>query len=295
MRVKELNDLLKNAAAFTAECERRYEEQIVSAARDIYEHRSERPILLISGPSGSGKTTAALRIEKYLDAWGAETHVLPMDDYFLPLTEKEQQLSKQGLFDLESPDRLDAGLLNEQLSDIIACRPCRLPEYDFASSSRKDSGKVLERKPGELVVMEGIHAFNPAVLDLPESRAVRILVRPEGVLVKGGRVIGSEELRLLRRMGRDRLYRGRTVGQTLSMYPSVSRGTVLYEQPFEYRAHRVIDSRMGYEPAVWRAVLYEELSAISDDKARAILKVLKWVEPMDPAAVPETSPLREFI
>ena len=51
-----------DAAAFIAECEQHYHEQVLCVADEITENSVHKPIVLINGPSSSGKTTTHARI-----------------------------------------------------------------------------------------------------------------------------------------------------------------------------------------------------------------------------------------
>ena len=145
-----------------AESEQRYTQQLTRIALDILKHRKEKPILLLSGPSGSGKTTSALRIEQLLEGWGCAAMVLSMDNYYLPESQTPQALNEHGVVDYESPYRLDIPLLNEHLERLSRCEPIQLPVFNFAKQCR-EPGKTIQRRPNELVILEGIHALNPKV------------------------------------------------------------------------------------------------------------------------------------
>ena len=196
--------LAQDAAAFIAAAEDNYNRQLDEIADYIAANRDTCPIVLISGPSGSGKTTTALMLESKLDSRGLQTHTLSQDNYFNTQTAEDQALLEQGKFDLESPERVDADLLNSQLQDLIDGKTIRLTEFDFHTGTRHDSGKTLTRKEGEIVILEGIHTLNPDVVRLPETQTVRLYVsvrtRVEG---PDGWVMHPKYVRVLRRMLRD--------------------------------------------------------------------------------------------
>ena len=157
MTTDQLSALLAQDPAAVLEHDRRlYEQQIVRAADLIAAHAQERPAVLLAGPSGSGKTTTALLIERELDRRGMETHTLSMDDYFCPLTERELELFSRNELDLERPSRVDVPFFQEQLGKLLAGEEVELPRYDFKNSVRVFDGRTLRRRPGELVILEGI-------------------------------------------------------------------------------------------------------------------------------------------
>ena len=165
--------LLEHPQAWITQMEQQHWAQLRTIAEEIAEHRRTCPIILLSGPSGSGKTITAMMLESILDGMGLETHTLSMDHYFKSITPEQLKLAEIGEFDLESPERVDIPFLNQQLKAIRDCEPVELPRYDFRISSRVPSGRVLQRKPEELVILEGIHALNPSVITLSDHDAAR--------------------------------------------------------------------------------------------------------------------------
>ncbi len=289
--------LAAGAGAFIARADAAYDAQVEAIARDIMAHREERPIILLAGPSGSGKTTTAKKIEEKLDAWGCETHTLSMDDWFIPLSEEEQQLAAEKKLDLESPGRVDIPFLNEQLADIIAGKPTPLPKFHFADNSRSHSGETLARKPGELVILEGIHALNPTVITVPEAQTARLYVSVRTRIDdEKGLVLHPKRIRLLRRMLRDRLFRNRDVEQTLDMFNSVQRGENRYIMPFKPRSMYEIDTFCPYEVSAYRDALLPQLEGLRHRHAiDELCTVLEQMAALDPAAVPQNALIREFL
>ncbi len=273
-----------------------YYRSVRDTAKDIYRHREERPIILLSGPSGSGKTTTALLLEHYLDDSGCETHTLSMDNYFLPLTEDWRDRAERGEFDFESPERLDAALLNEQLRSLKSCETVEPPKFKFKEGYRVPSGRVLTRKPGELIIVEGIHALNPDVITLPDSETLRIYITVRTGLRSGETELVPPEIRLLRRLIRDKLYRKRSFNDTLDMYAGVERGEKAYIAPYIDRATHHIDTFHAYELGVYKKVLRNIEDAIPDSPEMRALKVmLDAAVPVDLELLPPDSLIREFI
>ena len=289
--------LTEDAAAVVRQAETDYHRQLSEIADYIAAHRDTCPVVLLSGPSGSGKTTSALILEDKLDRRGLETHTLSMDNYFRTLTPEQHALLAEEKLDLESPDRVEEPLLTAQLNAIIACEPVELPVFNFRTHTRENSGKILHRKPGEVVILEGIHALNPTVVTLPEAQTVRLYVsvrtRVEG---PDGTVMHPKYIRLLRRMQRDVQHRGRQVTDTLAMFHSVNRGEDNFIMPYKHRSTFDVDTFFPYELNVYRKYLLEDLQALADRPEIAeLLPVLSAAAPLDAAAVPETALIREFI
>lgn len=289
--------LCADAATFVRQAEAEYARQLADVADYIAAHRDACPIVLISGPSGSGKTTTARMLEAELDRRGLETHTLSQDNYFRTNTPEETALRKAGLLDLESPARVDEVLLAQQLKDIIACKPVELPVFDFRTCVCSPSGVTFTRQPGEIVILEGIHVLNPAVVPLPESQTVRLYVsvrtRVEG---QNGGLLHPKYVRLLRRMLRDVSGRGRPAVGTLEMFRSVEEGEQKYIMPYKHRSTFDIDTFCPYELNVYRSVLPDEVAALREQPdMQELLDLLTQALPLETTIVPPTALIREFV
>ena len=289
--------LRQDAPGMIARADAAYADRLNAIAADIREHGDTRPLLLLAGPSGSGKTTTARMVEHMLDSSGYETHTLSMDDFFYPLSPEEQQLAAEEKLDLESPNRVDIPYLNETLQSLLDGKPTPLPHFSFRSNTRTPSGVTLTRRPGELIILEGIHALNPSVITLPESSTARLYVSVRTrLLCRDGGMLHPSRIRLLRRMLRDKLYRNRNIGETLQMFRSVQRGEENYIMPYKGRATYEVDTFCPYEVSVYKTLLQSELEALSDaPEIREILQALAELEPVNPTLVPAHALVREFI
>lgn len=282
---------------FIRECENEYHGKIRKLAEGVLTQAGERPIVLISGPSGSGKTTTARLLEKYLDDTGNETHVLSLDNYFHPLTAEEKELFALNRLDLESPLRLDTDFLNSQLSDLHRGKTIMLPRFDFLTNTRHESGYTLTLHPGELIVLEGIHALNPEVIDAEDyTTRIYVSVRTR-IALPGDRFLHPSKIRLARRMIRDKRTRGRSFESTVNLYENVERGENLYIMPYKHRAHFDIDTFHACEPGIYKSLLPASMP-MTERKypwLSELFETLSLVPAISPDPVPENSLLREFI
>lgn len=264
--------------------------------RNIAESRDERPVILLSGPSGSGKTTTALMIGKLLGELGHTTHTLSMDNYFLSLTEEEKCLSAEGKMDLESPKRVDSDLLNSHIEAINRCEEIEIPKYNFKNSAREAAGTPFCRKPGELVIFEGIHALNPDVITVPDSRICKIYVSVRTRVTCGDIILHPSWIRLLRRMIRDGKFRKRSIRETMNMFASVEAGENKYIMPYKHRADHDVDTFMAYELCAYKTELGDNLGELSDiPELAGAIRVLDAAAALDNALIPPDSLIREFI
>lgn len=295
--VEHLNNAAKAPEGFISEGERIYFSRLEQAAKKIYEQRAAKPIVLISGPSGSGKTTSAMRVAAALRQKGCGAHVISMDNYFLPL-KKDIELHGEDI-DFESPDRLDSELFSEHLAKLQRGEEIEVPGFDFALQDRVP-GMKLKRGTGDLVILEGIHALNPIVTGDSDDYTHRIYVSVRTRIQSGKELLHPSKIRLMRRLMRDKLYRGRELSETFEFFKSVERGEDLYIMPHKCRADFDIDTFINYEASVYRDILIPELEKTSQtyksySDFADIEKFLKLLTPVDKKHVPENALIREFI
>ena len=113
-----------------------------------------------------------------------------------------------------------------------------------------------------------------------------------------GELLHPRYIRLMRRLCRDKLFRGRSVAEVFEMLPSVTRGEDLYIMPYKDRADIEIDTFLAYEAAVYASMLMEDLKnteAVSGEKYPELYKTLRELYPLSGENVPEDSLVREFI
>ena len=273
-----------------------YRSDLAAIADNIAANREKRPIILLSGPSGSGKTTTARMIEQMLDSRGIETHTLSLDNWFSPLTDREKSLFAEGKLDLESPNRVDSDFLTQQLTSIYNCEPIQLPTYDFRESTRYFTGETLERKPGELVILEGIHSLDPDVVGLPDEDTAKIYISVRTRITQNGRELHPAKIRLMRRLVRDYLFRKRSFSETLMMYDSVEEGENKYIMPYKYRSTYDVDTFMAYEICAYQPFLLEALRSMPlDERVEDMLDFLGEAAPLEAENITPDSLVCEFI
>lgn len=298
MTTTQISALLTADAKAVLERDRRnYFAQVEQAAKIIAANRQQRPIVLLAGPSGSGKTTTALLIERELERMGIVTHTLQMDDYFTPLTQEELQLLAENKLDLEKPTRVDIPYFQKDLDRILAGEEIELPRYDFKTSTRVYEGRMLHRKEGEIVIMEGIHAMNPDVTGHAESTTrVYVSVRTR-ITSTDGETLHPSKIRLARRLLRDRTGRGRKLTETIGMKDRVDHGEQLYIMPYKDLAHCSVDSFYSAELSIYKAYLFEDLKALLPEypELADLVHIFSELPETPSYIVPTDSLLREFI
>ena len=279
-----------------------HEKRIGRIADQIAAARGRVRAILVAGPSASGKTTFIKRLSVQLQVDGLRPVGLSIDDYYV---DRERTVrDEHGEYDFEALEAIDLPLLQEHVRRLVAGETVRTARYDFRSGqSFPDGGRELRLGVGDVLVLEGIHGLNPRLLGgtLPPEASFRIFIHPATTLPfdRASRV-SATDLRLLRRIVRDRHARGYHAAENILRWPSVQRGERFHIFPFQHEADAVFDSSLIYEPAVLKVYAERYLLEVPPDHPayatayRLRLLVDRFVA-IYPDHVPPTSILREFI
>ena len=291
-----------DAAAFIAQCEQQYHDQVARVAGQIAENSIHKPIVLLSGPSSSGKTTTCDRIARVLEQHGVHAEMISMDDYYRTVgTYEIPPDTENGVPDLESPECMNLPLLSEHLARLAAGEEIALPRFDFETRTSIPNARTLRLDPDEVVLIEGIHSFNPVIMGDLAHAATSIYLSVASAVVPGeGPRIEPYMLRFLRRAMRDSLFRNSPVEETIRQWNSVRRGERLYIAPHRGQADLTVDTFLPYELNILMQHLEPQLRLHADVLAEADLApigaVLGQVAPIDYADfIPADSVLHEFI
>jgi uridine kinase len=279
-----------------------HEKKIAQIADAIYSQRNKVRLVCIAGPSSSGKTTFVKRLAVQLEVNGLKPLTLSLDDFY---KEREQApRDERGEYDFERLDALQLDLLESTLVDLLEGREVGLPRYDFESGKRADPSMWprVSLNPGQLLVMEGIHGLNPALAPaLGNHCRFRIFVSALTQLrIDEHNRVFTSDARLLRRIVRDRRFRGFSAADTIMRWPSVRGGEEKYIFPYQDLSDAMFNSALVYETAVlkpfaWRYLLEVPRTHPARVRAYELLKFLELFVPVFPDAIPINSVLREFI
>ena len=301
----QLNEINRRALeapdSFVAECEARYEEEIIHAAHHIIEKSRESRLVLLSGPSGSGKTTTSQKIEFEIRKHGIMTHAIGMDSYFKTIDPATAPRTPDGSIDFESPECVDFDFMKEQFDRFMNGHPVAVPRYNFAQQKRESAPAFIRRPTGnDIVIVEGIHALGDrATAAFPNAYKVYISTTSD-IMDQDKLVIFHTNLRMVRRIVRDNLFRGASPHHTLGMWENVRRGEVLHIRPNKSKADLAFDSSFAYELCVMKShflKLFENASPelLATDHVQSVIDGLQYIESIDSSLVPAESLLREFI
>lgn len=285
--------------ALVASEEKAFHKRVV----DVYLRAEDEgsQVILLSGPTSSGKTTASRILSEGLGRGGHKACRISLDDFY-----KDRRYTptwEDGQKNFETIDGLDLDTLGECMEDLITKGHTKVPIFDFASGTRSPLTRDLTFDEHTCLIFEGLHALNPRIAPLVEKfRILRLYISVHSDYVDGeGRVLlAARELRLLRRLLRDRVRRNTGAEETLRLWDYVLRGENLYMQPYRPLADMHINSAHGYEPFLYSkegSAMLREIPPTDPHKEAVdkILAALDGLPSLDWDLVPRTSLIQEFI
>ena len=280
-----------------------HERKYADIADQIYARRGSVKIVFIAGPSSSGKTSTSKRLALQCRILGLNPKVIELDNYFV---DREQTpKDENGNYDFECLGAMDLKLLGQQLNDLLAGKEVEIPRFDFKEGRKFFEGNLMQLHEKDILIMEGIHALNPAMIpDVDSSKVFRVYASAlTSLSIDENNNISTTDNRMLRRMIRDNRTRGIIPENTIMMWKSVRRGENRNIFPFQENADAVFNSAHIFELPVLKYYAEPLLRRISPSspaytEASRMLKFLDYIVALTPAemtAIPPTSILREFI
>lgn len=280
-----------------------HERKYADIADQIYARRGSVKIVFIAGPSSSGKTSTSKRLALQCRILGLNPKVIELDNYFVEreMTPKDEN----GEYDFECLGAMDLDLLGRQLNDLLDGKEVEIPRFDFKDGRKYFEGNMMQLHEKDILIMEGIHALNPAMIpSVDSSKVFRVYASAlTSLSIDENNNISTSDNRMLRRMIRDNRTRGVVPEDTIMRWQSVRRGENRNIFPFQENADAVFNSAHIFELPVlkyYAEPLLRKISPTSPAYTEAVrlLKLLGYIVALSPAeiaAIPPTSILREFI
>jgi len=161
------------------------------------------PVIIgIAGGTGSGKSTIADAIQHEIKD---NITILTQDSYYISFNNLTS--SERDKINFDHPNTFDNKLMFEHLEALKQRVPVQMPVYDFASHLR--TNKTVQLKPSKIIIVEGILIYeNKKLRDMMD---IKIFVDTD------------PDIRILRRIKRDMIERGRTLESIIEQYRTTVR------------------------------------------------------------------------
>ena len=280
-----------------------HERKYAEIANMIYARKDNVKIVFIAGPSSSGKTSTSKRLAIQCRILGLNPKVIELDNYFVD--REHTPKDENGEYDFEALGAMDLKFLGQQLNDLLDGKEVEIPKFNFKTGQRCFDGNIMKLEEKDILIMEGIHALNPAMIpDVDQSKVFRVYASAlTSLSVDENNNISTADNRLMRRMIRDNRTRGMVPEETIMRWASVRRGENRNIFPFQENADAIFNSAHIFELPVLKYYAEPLLRRILPSspaytEATRILKFLSYIIELSPAeiaAIPPTSILREFI
>lgn len=111
-------------------------------------------------------------------------------------------MKEVGKYNFDHPDAMDWPLIRSTIQDLLDHKDVKIPNYNYATCKRDEP--AIDLKCTELILFEGI--FGLLDEDLRELMDLKVFVHSD------------DDIRLLRRLKRDVLHRGRTIEGVIKAY-----------------------------------------------------------------------------
>lgn len=280
------------------------QEKKIAQIADEITHRNQDgqrvKLVLISGPSSSGKTTFSKRLSIQLMTNGLKPYPISLDDYFV--NRNDTPLDENGKHDFESLYAVDLPFFEEQLTTLLNGGEVELPRYNFTTGKREMSGKKLRIDEHMILIIEGIHALNPALTPhIPNENKYKVYVSAlTTILLDNHNYIPTTDNRLLRRIIRDYKYRNYSAEETIARWPSVRAGEEKWIFPYQENADAMFNSALLFELAVLKDYVEPVLRKVPNrcpeySESHRLLRFLNYFVSVQDKELPPTSLLREFL
>jgi len=275
------------------------ERKIISIADKIF--KDKKKVILVAGPSSSGKSSFTQRLRIQLAVDGISVETLSMDNYFKDRNDTPRK--SDGSYDFDSPKAIDIDLLNSHLKKMVLGEKVNIPYFNFETGIKTFRGETLQLNKNTVLIVEGIHALNTEMTKaLDDNEKVSIYVTPLNPLdLPNGDNINPSDVRMIRRIVRDYMYRGFNAAATIAMWPMIRDNEIKYIYPTAENADIIVNTSLIYELSVLKPYLIPLLKNCrnmnNDIKQVSVhlLDVMETIRGISFNNIPSTSIMREFV
>ena len=279
-----------------------HEKRIGRIADAVAARGGDLRVICIAGPSSSGKTTFIKRLTVQLQINAFVPRAISIDDYYVDRDRTPRDSA--GAWDFEALEAIDLPLLQAHVERLLAGEEVKTARFDFVKGeSQPEAGPAFRVGPHEVLLLEGIHGLNPALLGAAARReqVFRIFIHPVvGLPLDRLSSVSTADVRLLRRIVRDRHGRNVSAADNILRWPAVRDGERRHIFPFLPQADVVFDSSLAYEVSVLKVYADRYLLEVPREHegfttAYRLRRLIDRFITIYPDHVPHTSIVREFI
>ena len=287
----------KDKENFVLQCENDFEKRLMSVSDKVI--GSGARIILLTGPTCSGKTPMADKLIHDFMEIGKEINIISIDDFFMERNDSRTvELDRK--IDYDSIDALDFPLLAECIEDIKSGKDFKTPVYDFVSQKRRGF-KEYENKENSVFIFEGIQAVYKEITPLFEGESyIGVFANVDEDAEINGVYFNRDDIRLSRRIVRDRKFRGATADFSLYLWETVRENEDKNIYPNKHICKLQLDSFLGYELFVLKNYIIEvlkdvDLSSKYYPKAKELKDKFVLLDDISFDYVPSNSLYTEFL
>lgn len=288
----------KNEAQnFVLQCEDIFSTELDNAVKFVASSDNSK-VITLSGPTCSGKTTTAEKLTEHLTSNGKRVVVISIDDFFL---DRDMRNSVEG----EAPDydtvkAIDLDYFAYFTDRLLKGKSVLIPKYDFSQTSRVGYHEYIP-SDNDIYVFEGIQAVYPEISSLLGNHQ-SLFISVQNDIEYNGNMIRKNDIRLLRRVVRDYLFRGATAEFSLHLWEGVRANEEENIFPNAIECSVKIDSCLSYEPFILSRYALPLLETVPSDsryrfEAENLMKKIAVFsnENFEDCMIPRNSVFREFI
>jgi len=257
-------------------------------------------VVLLCGPTSSGKTTTAERIAQGL---GKGTSAVSTDDFFHPKNKINDVFDSKPDFD--SIKAMDLEYMNNCVNTLIKSGKSEFPVFDFESGGTIIEKRTITLHDGGFIIIEGIHALSDEIIEMVNNAKrknyIGIFIDFGSFYSYGGKVItGGREMRLIRRLVRDKNFRNSDAENTFNLWKNVVKNEDASLLPSAKRAHMRLNTGGFTDGGILKNQALNVLGEIKTSSeyfkyAEHLINIIKNFEPIDNRLLPTNSLLTEFV
>ena len=212
------------------------------------------------------------------------------------------------------------------IHDIIEGKTVIPPFFDFNDRKQKerDASEAITLPDDGVLVVEGLHGLNKRISGDFDGELLKVLIMPYGNVFSDPKPMDSAEIRLLRRIVRDKRHRASHALSTIDYWPMIAHSEEKYYTEYLAAADYHVNSFLPYESLIIAPLALEDINeallALDEGRlepnvfmersltgkdfadlsaaltwADRLVRHLKKIPKVDPSRVPSESILNEFI